>query len=221
MTYPPGQVRGPQDLVSVVGELISQFRAWLLREIKRWLRRTSGVELLHRIAQPVSLWMHERTSTHEERMAEATVRLDQLLITASLAQAFDLRLSIPTLSIPEDAPRTRRVEELTFGQLYREVRPPSPAWLAGATIDRLGRDGWTPVFRVQSPRSRFRQDFDSLESIPPTVFDPVAKQPFEVDPAHVTMVLKKAHGGQDDRSETGGMAAKRKILDPFRCLCSV
>src|SRR5260370_286861 len=85
---------------------------------------------------------------------------------------------------------------LTFRELYRYVKPPSPEWLVFVATRFLTLNeelGWSRVFRVKSPTSSlFYKDFASLEQIPDELFEEKSQKSFEVDLSLISVVLKRA-----------------------------
>ena len=81
---------------------------------------------------------------------------------------------------------------LTFSELYKSVKPPSPEWLAFAATTFM-EFGWRRVFRVKSPTNpSFYTDYASLEQIPDELFDEKSHKPFEVDLSLISVVFKRA-----------------------------
>lgn len=160
-----------EDLVErIVAWISKKLRAWFAAQFQAWLEE-AGRE------SPIVKALLRARSRKARRMArqadEARVRLDELLSTVRQSAK---------VGASRDRP------ELTFTQLYSQVRPPDPVWLA-AELRNANRYGWQRRFRVTSPsQSGFFRDFSSLEGIPSTIEDDAGRV-FQVDPSLINVVF--------------------------------
>ena len=165
--------------------------AWVLRHVNSWAHKH-----LERLTKD---WLREAS--------EAAITLPKRWVEDQISQIRDSVLDLPRRRAAERDARWRATaserlvsvltdppagySEFSFSGLYKNVRPPTPEWLAEALVSATpAMSGWRPVFRVRAPGSDWIRDFTWLDEVPPRLTEP-GKRPFDVDPSCITVVLTR------------------------------